>query len=937
SSTHHIILNDFDIEDAFPSTNVPNYTPASPNYSPASPGNTFSDTSEDPFEDQLVPIAVSPFHDDPYMKVMQAYYATNELHIPPPPVPIAPPPSPMLSPQFDPQDFFLPEEILPPQKQARFLSHSFADLSAPPQIFEIGEISHKTHLERHEEPIETILNHLDELPLKRIEKMEDKIRARTQIGGLQKKQMGHDDEVVLSRVRISTLEMIIKDIQISYLSGRGMKPLGSEPVPEKLNKMAPKRTSTSIALAMTQAAIRKLVADSVTTALEAQAANMENADNTNRNTEPKEAPVARKCVYKEFMSCQPFNFKGTEGAVRLIRWFERTESVFSCSNCTEDCKVKFGTGTLTEKLYPGTSDHKQKFDDRRNYNNNYQNNRNNNNNNQNNDHHQQQNKRKEIIRAYVVTPTVNSGNKEPATGSNLLPVSVTCHAYREKGHYKNQCLKENNNAHRRAYMLRNKNVHQNPNVVTGTFLLNQQLARVLFDSGDDKSFVFISLASMLNIPQITIDAIYDIEMADGNLVSNNTVIQGATLTLLNQPFEIDLIPIKLGSFDVVIGMDWLSKYHAKILCDEIVVRIPIDGETLIIRGDRRAVPVARAPYRLAPSKMQELSNQLQELADRGSSVYSKIDLRLGYHELRVRDGDIPKTAFKMRYEHYVFQVMPFGLTNAPVVFMDLMNRLCKPYLDKFVIVFIDDVLIYLRNKEDHANHLRIILELLKKEKLYAKFSKSQNEAMKKKTSELRTYMEWTKLLKYVLMELVVSRNEVGYHYLAKVRDVQLTGPKIIHETTEKIVQIRQRLQAARDRHRSYANSRRKTLEFQIGDHVMLKVLPRKGVIRFGKRGKLNPRYIGPFKILDRIGPVAYKIKLPEELSNVHRTFYVSNLKKCLSNVYLIIPMKELQLDDKLNFVEEPIEIMDREIKQLKQSRIPIVKVRWNSRRGLEFT
>ncbi|GJY33788.1 putative reverse transcriptase domain-containing protein [Tanacetum coccineum] len=271
---------------------------------------------------------------------------------------------------------------------------------------------------------------------------------------------------------------------------------------------------------------------------------------------------------------------------------------------------------------------------------------------------------------------IRSGTKKkgPATGNNLQPISVTCHACREKWHYRNQCSKANNSAHGKAYLLRDKNAHQDPNIVMGMFLLNQHLARVLFDLGADKSFVSISLASMLNIPPIALDTTYDIEMADGNLVGTYTVIQGCTLILLNQPFEIDLMPIKLGSFDVIIGMDWLSKYHARIICDEKFVHIPIDGETLIIRVFPEdlpglppirqvefqidlmpgAAPEARAPYRLAPSEIQKLSNQLQELADR---------------------------------------------------------------------VLIDDILIYSRNKEEHADHLRIILELLKKEKLYAKFSK----------------------------------------------------------------------------------------------------------------------------------------------------------------------------------------------------------------------
>nr|GEZ05586.1 hypothetical protein [Tanacetum cinerariifolium] len=308
--------------------------------------------------------------------------------------------------------------------------------------------------------------------------------------------------------------------------------------------MPSKRTSKFETPAMTPAAIRQLVANSVTTALEVQAANMANADNTNKNPEPREAHVARKCSYKEFMSCQPFNFKGSEGAVGLIHWFERTELVFSCSKCTEDCKVKFSTSTLTEeslswwnsfaqpigiekaykitwvefkklsikkygletkiqkmedKLYHLTvkrnnlktytlkeainiaqrlmdqvtkhtpvqvpSDHKQKFDDRRTFNNN--NYRNTNTNNHYNNYQPQQNRRKEAIRAYAATPAENIRNKGPATGSNLLPVTVTCHAYREKGHYVNPCRKTtNNNSHKRFYMLRDRNAHQNPNVVT---------------------------------------------------------------------------------------------------------------------------------------------------------------------------------------------------------------------------------------------------------------------------------------------------------------------------------------------------------------------------------------------------------------------------------------------------------------------------------------
>ncbi|GKC45450.1 reverse transcriptase domain-containing protein, partial [Tanacetum coccineum] len=471
--------------------------------------------------------------------------------------------------------------------------------------------------------------------------------------------------------------------------------------------MPPKRTSTSEAPAMTQYAIRKLVVDSVTTALEAQAVTMASASNPNRNTGPTETLVVKTRNYKEFISCQPFYFNGTEGAVGLIRWFKQTESVFSRSRCAEENKVTFATGTLTDdalswwnayaqpmgveqanqitwtelkrlltnkfqeltvlcpNMVPNTeklleafigglprsiegnvttsrpqtleeainiaqrlmdqvtkhtpvqvsSDNKRKFDDRRTFNNNNNSSSNNNycnTNNRYNNHQLQQNRRQEAVRAYAVTPSGNNRyagdlplykrcnlhhtrpctgkcnicnkvghlskncrNKKPATRSNQLPMTVVCHACGEKGHYTNQCRKTNINAQGRAYMPRDRKAHQDPNVVTGMFLLNQHLARVLFDSRADKSFISISLASMLNILPITIDTFYDIEMADGNQVSTNTV-----------PFKIDLMLIKLASFDVVIGMDWLSKYHARIMCDEKVVHIPIDDKTLIIRGDR---------------------------------------------------------------------------------------------------------------------------------------------------------------------------------------------------------------------------------------------------------------------------------------------------------------------------------------------------------------
>ncbi|GKC82694.1 putative reverse transcriptase domain-containing protein [Tanacetum coccineum] len=718
------------------------------------------------------------------------------------------------------------------------------------------------------------------------------------------------------------------------------------------------------------------------------------------------------------------------------------------------------------------------------------------------------------------------------------------------------------------------------------------------------------------------------------------MLRGCTLGLLGHPFNIDLIPIELGSFDVIIGMDWLANHHAVIVCDEKIVRIPYRNEVLIVQGDRGgkaeksklsiisctktqkyikrgcpiflaqvtkketedkseekqledvptvwdfsevfpddllglpptrqvefqidlvpgAAPVTRAPYRLAPSELQKLIDDLFDQLQ-GSRVYSKIDLRSGYHQLRVREEDIPKTAFRTRYDHYEFQVMSFGLTNALAVFMDQKEELyakfskCEFWLSKVqflghvidslagyyrrfiegfskiakpmtkltqknvkfywsekaeaafqllkqklysapilalpegsenfmvyydgsrkglgvvlmqrekVIAYVSRQLkIYEKNYTTHDLELEVVVFALKMWRHYlydlkcvvftdhkslqhildqkelnmrqrrwlellsdydceicyhpgnanvvadALSRKEENFGTEDlcgmiKKLEQRTdgtlclngrswipYRVWkwqnitmdfvTKLPKtsssqdtiWVIVDRltksahflpmketdsmekltrqylkeVVSRHGVpvliisnrdskftshfwhslnkalgnqldmsmAYHLQtdaqsertiqtledmlracvinfgkalygrkcrspicwAEVRDAQLTRPEIVHETLEKIIQIKKRIQAAQDRQKSYADRRRKPFEFEVGDKVMLKVSPWKKVIRFGKRGKLNPRYIGPFKILAKVGMLAYRLELPKQLSQVHRTFHVSNLK-----------------------------------------------------------
>nr|GEW56756.1 putative reverse transcriptase domain-containing protein [Tanacetum cinerariifolium] len=538
-------------------------------------------------------------------------------------------------------------------------------------------------------------------------------------------------------------------------------------------------------------------------------------------------------------------------------------------------------------------------------------------------------------------------------------------------------------------------------------------------------------------------------------------------------------------------------------------------------------------------------DEAHHLGEHWSQFFSKIDLRFGYHQLRVHEDDIPKTAFRTRYGHFEFTVMPLDLNKAPAVFMDLMNRVCRPYLNKFVIVFIRNILIYSKTQEKHVEHLREVLflghvingeeqelafqtlkdnlcnapilallegpkdfvvycdafgiglgcvlmqrelfndydceiryhhgkanvvahDLSRKERVKPKRVRSMNmilqlsikdgilasqkEAVDEITGlqkgldemidqrradkmyydlrdrywwpgmkkdiveyvskcltclkvkaehqrpsgllqqleipvwkwegiamdfdykmewlarlylneivtrhgvsisiildhdscftsrfwqstqeELRTYLDMSTayhpqsectiqtledMLKACILDFKGSWDvhlplvEFSYNnsYHSSVGEVQLIRPELVHETTEKILQIKDRLKAARDRQKSYADKRLKPLEFSVGDYVLLKVSHWKGVVRFRKKVKLATRFVELFDIIGKVGPVAYRLDVPEELNGVHDTFYVSNLKKCLADPTLQVPLDEIRIDAKLNLMEELVEILER--------------------------
>nr|GEY70897.1 hypothetical protein [Tanacetum cinerariifolium] len=766
--------------------------------------------------------------------------------------------------------------------------------------------------------------------------------------------------------------------------------------------------------------------------------------------------MARECTFQDFLKCKPHTFLGTEGVVGLTRWFEKMEIVFNISIYPPKYQVKYATCTLQNRN--DLTAYTQRF--------------------------------QELI----------------LMCTRMVPDE-------EDRVERKDCPK-----------LRNQNRGNQTKNKTGNKTRGNEVTAKAYAIGG------------------------------GGTNPDSNVGTG----LLGHPFNIDLMPVELGSFDVIISMDWLAKYHVLIVCDENVVRIPYGDEVLII-GDENCdggkdlpglpparqvefqinlVPgialVARAPYQLALAEMQELSTQLQELSDRGFirpnsspwgapnrypllrtddlfdqlqglKVYSKIDLRYGYHQLRVREEDIPKTAFRTRYGHYEFQVMTFGLNNAPAIFMDLMNRVCKPYLDRFVIVFIHDILVYSKNRKEHERHLKLILKLLKEEELYSKFSKCEfwlskvwlittddlskiarpmtkltqksvkfdwgekakvafqllkqkmcsalilalpegsenfvvyfdvshkwlgavlmqkekviayasrqlkipcfddlralimHESHKSKYSirpgsdkmyqELKKLYWWpnikAEIATYVSMYLTCTKVKIEYQKPSAGQDTlwvivhRLTKsayflPMREDDTLEKLT--RQYLKEVvskhgvpvsiiSDRDGKFTSHFRKSINKALGTRLdisttyhpetdgqsertiqTLEDMLRACVLDFGgivwtsdtfwQTGKLNPCYIRPFNILAKVETVAYRLKLPEQLSRVHSTFHVSKLKKCMADEPLAIQLDGIQVDDKLNFIEELVKITDREFKRLKKSHILIVKVHWNSKRGPEFT
>nr|GEX16676.1 hypothetical protein [Tanacetum cinerariifolium] len=442
--------------------------------------------------------------------------------------------------------------------------------------------------------------------------------------------------------------------------------------------------------------------------------------------------------------------------------------------------------------------------------------------------------------------------KSVATGAKAQLV-WTCYNYGEQGHTRNRCPKkvkkeETREVHGRAYA--NKDTEpQGPNVVTGTFLLNNRFASVLFDSSFDRSLMDTRFSSMLYIDPVKTDASYEVELADGRVVSMNTVLKGCTLNLVNHLFEIDLMPIELG----------LSPPR------QVEFRInPVP----------RVAPASRAPYRLAPSEMKDLS--------RLYAKFSKCDFWLDLvqflgHVIDRNDVHVDPAKIEA-IKNWVAPMTPTKkLCSVPILALPEGTEDFVVYCDASLKGY--GAVLMQREKVKAYASRQLKKELNLRQQRWIELLNDYDCEIRYhlgKANVVADALSWKEMNRPLRVRalMMTIHNDLPKSPVcwSEVGDSQLTGPELICETTEKIVQIKNRLLTACSRQKSYADRRNKPLEFEVGDMVLLKLSPWKGAVRFGNREKLSPRYIGPFRILARVGHVAYTLELPEELKGIHSTF-----------------------------------------------------------------
>nr|GEZ33563.1 hypothetical protein [Tanacetum cinerariifolium] len=499
----------------------------------------------------------------------------------------------------------------------------------------------------------------------------------------------------------------------------------------------------------------------------------------------------------------------------------------------------------------------------------------------------------------------------------------TCYDYGEQGDIRNHCPKKNKpqgrNASGRSYVIKDAD-KQGPNVVTGTFLLNNRYASVLFNSSFDKSYVNTIFSHLIDINPDKLDVSYEVELADGKVISIN-------MTLI---VEGDKGPSRLKVIFCINARKYIErccqmlaahvtrkKSKEKYLEDVLVIR---DFHEVFL-DDFSGLPLPRqVEFRI-------------DLVPRAALLHAQ------HKEEHKEHLKIILELLKKEQLYTKFSKYDFWLDSVQFLAHVIDNK--GVHVDPAKI----EALRLTGKEEEEA------FQILK-QKLYSAPILALPEGTEDFKVHKENYTTYDLELGAVVFALRLLRTSSGYDLIWVIVD-QLT--KSAHflpikkmDSIEKLTQLYLKEVVCRhgvlisiilDRDIHFKSRFWRSLQTTLGMNLDTSTAyhPQTGVIRFGKRGRLSPRYIRPFKILAGVGPVAYMLELPKELQGIHSTFHVSNLKKCLADENLIIPLDEVQLNDKVHFIEEPMEIVDREVKRLKQSQIPIVKVRWNSRRGPKFT